>query len=508
MGAEPLTCGNLPAIERPSHAVHLRQMLVRLVVAAALVGLAAGTVLAQEAGRGSDSTATGKKKDGEEKKSAKQEREEEHKPADPDTGASTLSKETLGLLPNPYLQQGINFSLSYIGEPLANVSGGLRRGAVYEGRLNAAIDVDFSKLANWNGLSFHALVFQIHGGGLSRDFVGNLMTVSGIEALSTTRLYELWFEQKFANGAVSLRAGQIGADTEFITSKYSNIFTNTTFGWPIIASIDLPSGGPTVPFAALGARLKADINDHVTLLFAVFDGDPAGPGAGDPQTRNRYGLNFRTDDPPFFISELQVSYNDDEHAAGLPGRVKIGGWYHAGLFNDQRFAANGLSQADPGAAATPAQLRSDYGFYGILEQLLARFPGSGERGLGAFFRLLATPSDRNLVDLYADGGFNLMGPFASRPNDKLGLGLAYARISDRARELDRDFAVLANSPRPVRDYEALVTLSYLAQIRQGWTVLPSFQYIIHPGGGHVMDGSTAIAVKNAAVFGVRSVLKF
>ena len=100
--------------------------------------------------------------------SSNEEKEEQRKPADPDTGKSTLSDETLGLLPNPFERQGVKLALTYIGESLGNVSGGPRRAAIYEGRLNGAIDVDFGKLAGWSGLAFHANVFQIHGRGLSR----------------------------------------------------------------------------------------------------------------------------------------------------------------------------------------------------------------------------------------------------------------------------------------------------------------------------------------------------
>ena len=440
---------------------------------------------------------------------AREAKKEEHKPADPDTGSSTLSDETLGLIRNPYAARGIKFSLSYVGEALANVAGGLRRGSIYDGRLNAAIDIDFHKLAGWQGLSFHANVFQIHGPGLSRHDIGNLITTSSIEALDTTRLYEMWFEQKFAGDKVSVRAGQLAADTEFITSKYTDVFINATYGWPTITSINLPSGGPSPPLAAVGARLKANLTEDVTWLAAVFNGDPAGPGPGDPQARDRYGVNFRVNDPPLVINEIQYAYNHEHGSKGLPGAIKLGGWYHAGSFNDQRFAANGLSQADPNASATPAQRHSDFGIYSVFEQQLLSFPGGdGTRGLGVFTRVSASPSDRNLIDFYADGGFNLAGPFDARPNDKIGLGLAYANISNRARDLDRDFQALAASPRPVRDYEALVTLGYLMQVRQGWNLYPTFQYIVHPGGGYVLDGATPTPVHNATVVGMRTVMKF
>jgi porin len=118
------------------------------------------------------------------------------KPADPDTGESTVEETTLGLLPNPLERWGVKFAATYIGEVLGNSSGGLKQGSVYEGRLNLAVDVDLEKLAGMRQLTFHANLFQIHGGGLSRGALLNFMDVSGIEALPSTRLYEMWFEQK------------------------------------------------------------------------------------------------------------------------------------------------------------------------------------------------------------------------------------------------------------------------------------------------------------------------
>ena len=60
-------------------------------------------------------------------------------------GESTVEESTLGLLPNPLQKYGIKFAATYIGETLGNVSGGLKQGAVYDGRLNLAVDVDLQK---------------------------------------------------------------------------------------------------------------------------------------------------------------------------------------------------------------------------------------------------------------------------------------------------------------------------------------------------------------------------
>src|SRR6201985_3844626 len=121
------------------------------------------------------------------------------KPADPDTGESTVEETTLGLLPNPFEKQGVKFAVTYIGEVLGNPTGGAKQGTAYEDRINFAADVDFEKLIGLKQLTFHANVFQIDGGGLSRGALLNFLVVSGIEALPTTRLYEIWFEQKWGN---------------------------------------------------------------------------------------------------------------------------------------------------------------------------------------------------------------------------------------------------------------------------------------------------------------------
>jgi porin len=230
------------------------------------------------------------------------------KPADPDTGESTVEETTLGVLPQRLERWGTEFAATYIGEALGNPSGGLKRGSVYEGRLNLAVDVDLEKLAGLRELTFHANMSQIHGGGLSRGALLNFMDVSGIEAMPSTRLYKVWFERKWGT-KLALRAGQLAADTEFMTAKYTEVFTNASLGWPAGLSLNIPSGGPSPPLAAVGARLRADLTDNLTVLGAVFNGDAAGPGPDDPQLRNRYGVNFRINDPPLILGEAQFLWN-------------------------------------------------------------------------------------------------------------------------------------------------------------------------------------------------------
>jgi len=418
-------------------------------------------------------------------------------------------------------EKGVTYSLTYIGEGLGNASGGLRRGAIYEGRLDPQLDVDLEKLVGLPGLTFHANAFQIHGRGLSQANLGNLLVASGIEALPSTRLFELWGEQKVLDGRVTVRAGQLAADSEFIVSQYATLFVNSTFGWPGITAANLPSGGPAYPLATPGVRVRAALSDRATLLGAVFNGDPAGPGPGDPQRNNRSGTEFRLTDPPFVIGEIQLARGGPDEAAGLPGLLKLGAWGHLGRFDDQRFSASGASLADPGPPAedaspgglagnpSPRRLRGDQGVYGVVDQMIYRVPGSADRGVGVFARLSGSPADRNLIDLYADGGITFKGLLPARVDDSFGVSLAYARISERARSLDRDLARFSGLPGPIRSSEAVLEVTYQAQVVPGWTVQPVFQYVIRPGGNvpnpRDPDGAP---IGNAAVFGLRTTVRY
>lgn len=411
--------------------------------------------------------------------------------------------------------RGITYSFTYIGETFGVASGGQRRGGIYEGRLDAQFDADLDKLLGWRGATFHTNLYQIHGHGLSRYYLGNLFTTSGIEALSSTRLYELWIEQKLADDKVTVRAGQLAADTEFLVSQYAALFANATFGWPAIAGANLPSGGPAYPFAAPGARVKWSATEQLTFLAAIFNGDPSGNGPGDPQINNRHNLEFRLRDPALMMGEVSYTYNQGKDDTGLPGTIKLGAWHHLDRFDHQRFAAPNpdapaLLLADPASSGIARRLRGNSGIYAVFDQLIYREPGTEDQGLGLFARASASPGDRNLISFYADGGVTYKGVFPNRPHDTFGVSMAYARISSAARGLDADTAFFnPDAFNPIRSSEAMVEVTYQAQIVPGWTVQPDFQYIWRPGA-NVLNPRSAPAevVKDAAVVGLRTTIRY
>jgi len=386
-------------------------------------------------------------------------------------------------------EKGITYGINYIGETWSN-SGGAKDGSTYQGRLEILVDADLEKLWGVKGLTFHVNGYQIHGAGLGKDLGSPIMAISSIEALPSTRLFELWLEQKIGE-RVSVRAGQLAVDSEFFTTDTGGKFINSTFGWAGIWAADLPNGGNAYPLATPGARVKVDVTENLTFLAAIYNGNPSDEGG---QYSNRNGTDFRTNDNPFLIQELQYKYNqpakggakdggykDYAPSSGitsLPGTIKFGAWEHT---DDRYFpAVNGSDKL----------FDSNYGFYASIDQQIYALPDDPKKGINVFGRLAGAPSNRNTVDFYIDGGIVFSGFIPSRPDDSFGAGFAYAQVSDDARDADR--LERASDPTyKIRDYESIVEVFYKAQIVPGLTIQPDLQYMWNPGG-HVAGNDDAI----------------
>ena len=384
--------------------------------------------------------------------------------------------------------QGIQLGADEIAEVLGNVHAGTRRGIAAEGRLEVFANVDLTQALDWQGAFFRVNAYQIHGKGLTATRLNNLVTVSNIESAPGTRLFALWFQQSLLQDSVSLRLGQIAADDEFFVSQYAPLFINSTFGWPSILGINLPGGGPAYASARPGARLRVALTPALVWSAALFSGDPRSDASG---------LNMRFGDGAFAISEMAYGLN----FLDLPGSVKLGGWYHSGRVQDQRFDGSGVSLAVSGG--DPALRQGDYGGYAIWDQLLLRNSGTSDSGLGAFVRAGIAPSDRNLISFHLDGGLSYAAPFG-RDGDVIGVAVSLEHVSAGQRDLTRDFRSVTGLAAPMPDFESSLEISWQAQVASWWIVQPDLQWIIHPGG-RVLDTAHPLAITpDALVLGLRT----
>lgn len=363
---------------------------------------------------------------------------------------------------------GIRYGLNYTGEYYDVTSGGLSRGSTYNGLIEVYTDLDLEKLLGWKGGAIHANAFYVHGQGPTAK-TGSSFAVSNLEGYETLRLDELWLEQSLLDDKLKVKIGSIAADTMFFISDTAAVFLNGTFGWPGILASDTLAGGPGYPLTSMGAVVIYTPNDNLTLMGAVFNGSPADPLASNPQKANNHGTDFRFGDGELMILEGAYRYD----LSGYGGSVKVGGWkqFNApeGTYTDFR---NG------------AFVTSDYGIYGIIDQTLWK-QGEDKR-ITAFGRISGSPTDRSKMDFYFDTGILFAGFVPGRAKDTFGAAFGYGQVSED---------LVNTNPSSLKTYESVLELNYLAELRNGVSLAPDFQYFWNPGA--------VAAVDHAAVWGAR-----
>src|SRR5882724_120423 len=238
-------------------------------------------------------------------------------------------------------QKGIDFEFFYGGSVPDNLDGGIRRGAVYQGALLMTLDLNSEKLAGYEGGQFHVGSIWLHGEKpFSDKYVGDLNKVNLLDFKNGFRLWELWYEQKFFDGKVSLKAGQLAIDRDFIVPEYYNSIVgvtllNQTFFYPTMAFNvwDQPffpvghHGLASTPYGTPGARLRVDPVPFAYIQVGAYDGNPDQSSSG---TR----IKLSSDEGALIYAELGLKFNQAKGAEGPPGNLKFGAYYHTDDFFD------------------------------------------------------------------------------------------------------------------------------------------------------------------------------
>jgi len=411
---------------------------------------------------------------------------------------------------------GISLAVEETSEVLGNATGGSRRGADYEGLTQAVLQLNTQRAFGWYGGTFNVSALQIHGRNLSSDNLQSLQTASGIESDQATRLWELWYDQKFLDeDRLDIKIGQQSLDQEFMVSSNALDFVNTMFGWPMLPSADLPGGGPAYPLSALGVRARYRPIDPINILVGVYSGAPAEDTSIDAQRSNPSGTSFPLNRGALIIAELQYAYPSlgsmvsPGETQPLARTYRIGAWYDTENFDDEFYDNTGLPLANPSSTGVALQHRGDYAIYAVADQMVWRSQKDPNRSLSVFTRVMGTPlADRNLVDFSLNAGLVLRDPFPYRTDDTFGLGLGYAHVGSRAAANDLATELATGAFNPPRTSETFIEATYQYQVTPWLQLQPDLQYVFNPGGGVTNPSDPTQKIKDELVFGARTNILF
>jgi porin len=412
---------------------------------------------------------------------------------------------------------GITLGMQETSELFGNATGGVNTGVAYNGAALMGLGVDTQQAFGLPGGTFNISAWQIHGRNLTTDNLHVIQALTEAEAIASTRLWELWYQQSFLDGRLDVKLGQQAVDTEFIITEYGSLFLNSAMGWPALPGNDLYAGGPTFPLSSLGARIRARPTSDLTLLAGIFDDNPpGGPFDDDSQVRGaeRSGTAFNLNTGALIIAEVQYTINQPadggagQPSSGLPGTYKLGGWFDTGTFQDQRYDNTGVPLASPLSNGIPRMLRHNASLYGVIDQMVWRPSPDSPRSIGLFLRAMGAPGDRNLLDFSVNGGVILKSPLPGRENDAAGVGFGIAKISGAAIGFDQDTAFYSGAPYPIRSAESFIEVTYQCAVTPWLQVQPDFQYFFLPSGGVPNPNNPGSRIGNEAVFGLHTNIVF
>jgi porin len=356
-------------------------------------------------------------------------------------------------------EKGITFGSEYVNDNFIKMTGGLNDKKPFkaEGLINTYIEIDTEKVGLWKGGKLFTNFENLHGKGLTGDYVGDLQTLSNIDAQRHSQLSEYWYEQSLLNEHAKIKVGRQDANADFCTLENAGDFINSSFG--LIPTVPIP----TYPAPALGVSTIVSPNKYIDLKYGFFDG-------GSQMGTNAFRTAFDGKDGSVHLAEISLK----PEIKGHKGNYIAGYWLHTGDFDEITDAEDVMS------------LKHNAGFYTAFDQKIFNEKKDKEQGLNIIGQFGWAPADRSEISRYYGTGLKYTGLIPKRDKDITGIATAIACVSDRYKNIDE------------RSHEAVLEVFEKIQITNWLAFQPSMQYIFNTGGGG----------KNTFAVGIRSIITF
>ncbi len=372
------------------------------------------------------------------------------------------------------LHEGITAEVAHTADFATNVSGGVKRGSSYLDNVDLTLTFDLGTAWGWAGAK--ALFYVLGNNGSSpSELVGDVQTVSNLDAPDTWKLYEGWVEQELASGRLSLKAGLYDLNSEFDVIDTGGLFLNSSHGIGPDFSQTGENGPSIFPTTSLALRLRASISESVDFKLAALDGIP-----GDVQDPGGTHVGWTSDEGLLIAGELAYYTSPGGGDVGEGGTVVLGAFAYT-----ERTEHLG---AMPGGTASSR----NHGIYVFADHPL--YAAGNGPGLSGFVRAGVADTDVNQIGTYLGAGFVYAGLLPGREPDRIGLAVAHARNG-------AGFLDYRSSQGHQQDgAETAIELTYSAQLMDWLSLQPDVQYIINPG--------TDPALGNALMLSLRSTISF
>jgi porin len=385
-----------------------------------------------------------------------------------------LTGDWFGLRPT-LEDRGITFDLFETFDFYGNVSGGDHRALEYFSRTRLTMDIDLNKLVGWKGGEFYVSAVTQQGENFAKTKIDVYTNPSSIEGKETTRLAEIWLQQKLFDDKVVIKIGKIDGVAEFGLQEIGSTFMNDELNY--VTNQTFTAGMPFDPAGKPGVVISVN-----PLEGPILGGLYAKTGIFAGNDDNAYylddiGTSFAIRDPAVLAAE--IGWRTPEKSNLLPGVYKVGMHYNFG--NTPRF--------DSTVAL------GNYFVYGNASQALHYFDTEKTRHIDAGFTFSGAPGDRNENYFEATAILRVIGPCASRPKDEMGVGFIVSNFS-------HDFSQesLSTGGPDLGGSEKAAELTYKLQVNRWFSPQPDVQFVFDPQGNSNRSTVVILGMRTFVIF--------
>ena len=388
--------------------------------------------------------------------------------------------------------KGVSFQFGWVNEAANNFTGGNRRTARNTGQLTLGTTLDLDKLWGWKGGTFQFTMTDRYGRNLNADagLGNNQLTQEVYGRGQTWWLTQLWFEQAFFNGRLSLRLGRmpVGSDYGYADCDFQNLTFCGSQSGNIVGSYWM-----NWPVSQWAARIKLKTSEKTYLQFAAYQVNPH--YANESWARHN---GWKINNPGGTQGALMpLEFGWTPTLNGLQGLYKLGIYYSNAGGSDLYLNQNYQPIAIDGGQAL--HRKGSYGGYLTVKQQVT---GTAD-GQGTTLFLNVSKADRNTAqtDAQYSLGVQYKGIF-SRPNDAVGFAIGTTHTSNYYASYARLYNATHSGTRLIAGggYEKVAELYYQWSPVAAVQIRPNLQYIADPGGSNEN--------KNIFLFGLKSVVNF
>ena len=293
-------------------------------------------------------------------------------------------------------------------------------------------------------LDSYLSAFYTNGSSIS-EYVGELQSISNIEASTGVELLEAWFTLGLS-GTLQIKSGILDSNANFDSIEPAQFFINSSHGiGPDFSSVGM-SGPSIFPETGLGAIIFYG-TDNWSLKLGGFDPTPHTPSANNNLSEL---YQWRVDDGALLVSEFIINVSAIHFGVGL--------W---GSSYDQTLI---YSEFD--------NLKNVRGFYGYVHR--------NDTFGSTYLRLGVSESSTAYIDRYVGAGWvkKLNVEHPSFSENYVGISLASARLGELGYYSEFGTEIGSSMVHP---FEHIVELSSISTMFDHFTIQPNLQMILQPG---------------------------